>query len=473
MEKDEVYLFEKNTDAVGTNRGFLYQYLVTLKDWVINYITKNRQDIYCEYEDDIKEVTSHAEKIVFKQIKNYDSPFNVNSEEIEKSLYNFFMLHLKYKNKFKTEFVFFTNSYISRNDNILNKWIKKEDVNSIKIEVIKILLKKLEIDKKAKIKALDNRISKYKENPDINNDKISKANEKKIEIEKEANLLINSINLDDNITNFVQCVFFDFKNEKCDDSIQSIKSDILEQLDTIDECKKSNNIYFSRFLTEINEKSSISNKDDRKLTIDLFQEILQETYEDILNNTDNAFIELLVNNFENMNIKLDVVSNKIDELSENVKGKIITKNKMSLPSYSKQQIEDMLKADDNSSHLEDKIKKIGMNEEDTNYLIELAEKNRCRYLLYKDELKKNNLIEELDILQSLEDTLRCICFKKVQEYTYKPNFDSRKFWYALMDELRKVTTENELFLEYKFQDDIIYGQMYEIAAQCPLRWHKN
>lgn len=473
MEKDEVYLFEKNTDAVGTNRGFLYQYLVTLKDWVINYITKNRQDIYCEYEDDIKEVTSHAEKIVFKQIKNYDSPFNVNSEEIEKSLYNFFVLYLKYKNKFKTEFVFVTNSHISRNDNILNKWIKKEDINSIKIEVIKILLKKLEIDKKAKIKALDNRILKYKENPDKNNDKISEANEKKIEIENEANLLINSINLDDNITDFIQCVFFDFKNEKCDDSIQSIKSDILEQLDTIDECKKINNLYFSRFLTEINEKSSISNKDDRKLTIDLFQEILQETYEDILNNTDNAFIELVANNFENMNSKLDVVSNKIDELSENVKGKIITKNKMSLPSYSKQQIENMLKADDNSSHLEDKIKKIGMNEEDTNYLIELAEKNRCRYLLYKDELKKNNLIEELNILQSLEDTLRCICFKKVQEYTYKPNFDSRKFWCGLMDELRKVTTENELFLEYKFQDDIIYGQMYEIAAQCPLRWHKN
>ncbi|NFG68121.1 hypothetical protein FC820_07200 [Clostridium sporogenes] len=473
MKKNGVYLFEKNTDAVGTNRGLLYQYLITLKDWINNYISKNDQDIFCEFEDDIKEVRTLANEVVFKQIKNYNSPFNINSEEIGKSLYNFYMLYLKYKEKFKIQFYFITNSHISRQDSILTKWSKRTDIILVKNEVAKILSNKVILEKNNKINALDNRIKKYSENFKKNTNKIDEANKKKKKVEENAIELIEKINNYSTITEFIECVFFEFKNQECDYSVQALKDEILINLSKIDKCKGMNNIYFSRFLSEVNQKSCVSNTYDRALTIDLFEEILKETISEIGENTKDEFIEMVTNNFENINNKLDKVNENISELNKKVLGSTIIKNNISLPIYSDDQLKYIIETDGNSSHLEEKIKKIGMDEEDTGYLINSAQNTRCRYLLYKEELKKNNLNEELSALQSLEGILRRVCFEKVQEYTYKLDFNSRQFWYKLIGELKKITIENELFLEYKFQDDIIYGQMYEIAAQCPLRWHKK
>ncbi|MFZ3591892.1 hypothetical protein ACOI1C_22465, partial [Bacillus sp. DJP31] len=56
MTSSELALFKKNTDATGTNRGFLYQYLKTLNTWIKNFIANNKVEIYCETEDDIKEL---------------------------------------------------------------------------------------------------------------------------------------------------------------------------------------------------------------------------------------------------------------------------------------------------------------------------------------------------------------------------------------------------------------------------------
>lgn len=480
MGKDGVYLFEKNTDAVGTNRGLLYQYLITLKDWIDNYILKNDQDIFCEFEDDIKEINTLANEVAFKQIKNYNSPFNINSEEIEKSLYNFYMLYLKYIKKFKIEFYFITNSHISKQDTILTKWIERTDITLVKNEVINILSNKVTLEKSNKINALANRIKKYSEDFKKNTGKIDQANKKKKEFEKSASLLINEIKNDESITRFIECVFFEFKIQECNYSVQALKDEILINLGKIDNCKGMVNVYFSRFLSEVNQKSCISNTSERMLTRDLFEQILEETIDEIGKNTKDEFIEIVTSGFENINNKIDKVNdginNKLDRVNDSISklvGNRKIKNKISLPIYSDDELKDFIEIDVNSSHLEEKIKKIGMDDEDTGYLIDLAQNTRCRYLLYKEELKKNNLNEEISALQALEGILRRICFEKVQEYTYKLDFNSRQFWYELIDELKKTTVENELFLEYKFQDDIISGQMYEIAAQCPLRWHKK
>ncbi|HDR6299953.1 TPA: hypothetical protein QCU59_003728 [Bacillus cereus] len=62
MEKNELFLlfdkFKPNADAVQTNRGFFYQYLKTLKSWLISAIDETGGVIYCKTEGDIKEVNS-------------------------------------------------------------------------------------------------------------------------------------------------------------------------------------------------------------------------------------------------------------------------------------------------------------------------------------------------------------------------------------------------------------------------------
>lgn len=487
MVRDEIYLFEKNTDAVGTNRGLLYQYLITLKDWVDNYISNNDQEIFCEFEDDIKEISTLANEIAFKQIKNYNSPFNINSEEIEKSLYNFYMLYLKYKEKFKVEFYFITNSHISQKDIILIKWIERTDITLVKNAVINILSNKVILENSNKINVLDTRINNYSKDFKKNKDKIDQANKKKKELEKVASMLINDIKNDENIAKFIECVFFDFKIQECEHSVQALKNEILNSLSKIDNCKGMVNLYFSRFLSEVNQKSCISNTAERILNIDLFEQILAETVDEIQKNTKDEFAEMVTSGFKNINDKIekvsDSISNNIEKVGHGINSKLDNiskhiskariKNKITLPIYSDIKLKDFMNTNCNSSNLEEKIKKIGMDNEDTGYLIDSAQNTRCRYLLYKEELRSNNLNEELSALQALEGILRRVCFEKVQKYTYKINFNSREFWHELIDELKKITIENELFLEYKFQDDIISGQMYEIAAQCPLRWHKK
>jgi hypothetical protein len=42
----ELIIFKKDTDAVGTNRGFVYQYLKTLIQWLSNFTSGSDSVIY-------------------------------------------------------------------------------------------------------------------------------------------------------------------------------------------------------------------------------------------------------------------------------------------------------------------------------------------------------------------------------------------------------------------------------------------
>jgi len=44
----EFYIFKQNTDAIGANSGFYYQYLKTVKLWIDNFIANENNEIYCE-----------------------------------------------------------------------------------------------------------------------------------------------------------------------------------------------------------------------------------------------------------------------------------------------------------------------------------------------------------------------------------------------------------------------------------------
>jgi len=82
--------FKANTDANATNQGFYYQYLITLDNWLDNYVNKNDVVIYCETEDDIKAENVRDNNLRFTQVKAYSTDFSIKSDEIKKAIINFF-----------------------------------------------------------------------------------------------------------------------------------------------------------------------------------------------------------------------------------------------------------------------------------------------------------------------------------------------------------------------------------------------
>jgi hypothetical protein len=133
MEINKLFLFSKDTDAFSSQRGYNYQTLKTLESWIFNYVNNIKEDIYCEYEEDIfqKDIINNGVK--FRQIKLYSKNFSFSTEEIKKCISHFFMLHVKSDyNDFSKEFIFETNSGISQkrqeNDaDMLREWFENQD----------------------------------------------------------------------------------------------------------------------------------------------------------------------------------------------------------------------------------------------------------------------------------------------------------------------------------------------------------
>ena len=53
MSLSKLSIFSKDTDANEVVKGYEYQKLRTLENWLRNKVNKVDEIIYCEYEDDI------------------------------------------------------------------------------------------------------------------------------------------------------------------------------------------------------------------------------------------------------------------------------------------------------------------------------------------------------------------------------------------------------------------------------------
>ena len=133
MSRNKLYIFEKDTDATASIRGYSFQAIRTLEIWISNVLEKIDDEIYCDFEEDIFQKNSILQTAMFSQIKLYSANFAFNDVEIQKCIAHFFMLHVKsdYKNLDK-EFVFEANSNIRRksekNDaELLRRWNKNQD----------------------------------------------------------------------------------------------------------------------------------------------------------------------------------------------------------------------------------------------------------------------------------------------------------------------------------------------------------
>ncbi|WP_111308861.1 hypothetical protein [Confluentibacter sediminis] len=129
----QLSLFNKDTDAFATERGYEYQKLKTLESWLLNSIHKSDEIIYYDFEEDIFHRDLTKLKSTFRQIKLYSSNFSFASVEIRKTISHFFTLFCLGDYLLdEIIFVFEANSNIARkhgnNDaKLLKDWHDNQD----------------------------------------------------------------------------------------------------------------------------------------------------------------------------------------------------------------------------------------------------------------------------------------------------------------------------------------------------------
>lgn len=131
MADSLLFLLEKDTNATATEQGFYYQKLKTLTTWLRNRLTLIDEDIYCDHQEDIFQRNATQSLFTYRQVKLYASNFSFSSDEINKTLINFFFLFLKQEDQHKAKFIFETNSAIAKdirgNDaDLLKEWFNDQ-----------------------------------------------------------------------------------------------------------------------------------------------------------------------------------------------------------------------------------------------------------------------------------------------------------------------------------------------------------
>lgn len=133
MSISKLHIFARNTDATASLRGYHYQVLKTLETLIDNYNDEKEDEIYCDFEEDIFQKNEINGTTKFRQIKLYSRNFSFSSEEIQKCLVHFFMLHVKTDyTSLEKEFVFETNTTVAgvRGNNdakLLQEWNSNQD----------------------------------------------------------------------------------------------------------------------------------------------------------------------------------------------------------------------------------------------------------------------------------------------------------------------------------------------------------
>jgi hypothetical protein len=486
MNENYLMIFEKNTDAVGTNRGFLYQYLLTLKQWLNNYLEKNDRIIYCETEDDLKEISETEDNISFKQMKCYGSPFSLKSDDMKKTLYNFFILGLKYSFTKIKAFEFVTNSRVSGTDLLLLEWSENNTlVNDTKEKLateIQKLLEKIVIDETfKKINAIKVKIKNRKEKQ-LNNISGKEKLELQIikfetdisEIKEEEGVLIGKINSHDNIISFMNKILWKFENIETEESIDLLKIECVSLIKSIEKAKLSPNIILCRLLTEVLCRSSEKDFENRILDINLMENIINESEEEMLSKGSVSLVNLLENRFDKIENILGDIKNDIKDIKCNDNQSSEGIKYYDMPYYDEREIEYFIEKEDEKiqSKLENKINMMELKEEDSEILKDIAREHRCSYLMYLGSLRVSNLEQELDTIKNLERAVRRVCFDAVQDIQSEEEFNSNTFWNKFKKELELKAKEYGIKRKCDIDESITHGQMYQMAAECPLRWHK-
>lgn len=510
MTTNELIIFKKDTDAPGSNRGFVYQYLKTLLLWLDNYKEKRANVIYCEVDDDIKEINLIDQTVRFTQLKCYSSALNIESEEIKKTFYNYFLLHLIYED-YEGEYIFETNTYISKKDKIIKEWMEYQGKLSTNKEIQKICISKtkeilLEIFTSEKT-SMENTIQKKIKS---RHEKIKSTNEQSVKVSTEIKMLDKELEVlrnlsttleekidDDTIMEkFTNQITWIFENINAVHSIDVLREQINDSLKVLLTDETRVDIYFARLLTEINFKAVKERREQRFLDNTLLKKIFSETDDVIRSGIDKEVLK----KFDTIEIKIDEgffeMNQNISEVETRVRQDIsslglrfeeqfqftssdVDFRLFEMPIVKPAEIEEFIKQENNGeqSKLEIKFRKIdGIDEETRNNILQTATELRCRYLLYLQKLILQNFPLEYDEIKKLEKKVEDICNDAVLELQIDNQITSAKFYLNFKKELKLALTEfNTLVKIKKFTVDIdvVHGQMFHMAAKCFLRWHRE
>lgn len=296
MLEQIIDVFEVNTDAVATNKGFYYQYLTILKKWIVNFIENNNMDAYTEVDQDIKEV---GDNLVFTQVKCYTSNFNLNSEEVKSTVFNFFLLYLKNKETVSNvSFCFSTNSSIAPREKLLAKWVNDN----------KLTDKSLNILCCSKIKEILVKEIKSKKNKKLGQKKTA---DKRDLIKLTADNLLSLVN--DEVENFTKLLEWKFDNLSPDEAINTIK----QEIDNLLKNEKFNGrpivLLFGVFISEIYKKSQNKNPSDRCLTKDAIINLLSYSDAQLEEYWNSKFFKLISIEMEMLRTEIQSIQSEVQE----------------------------------------------------------------------------------------------------------------------------------------------------------------
>ncbi len=508
MTTNELIIFKKDTDAPGSNRGFVYQYLKTLLLWLNNYKNKKSITIYCEVDDDIKEINLMEQTVRFTQLKCYSSALNINNGEIKKSFYNYFLLHLIYE-EYQGEYVFETNTNISNRDTIIEKWMDHQgalqtnkEIQTLCIEKTKEILREVFLDEKLSMeKFIKKKIETRQEKFDSTSNKSKELIQEIENLDKELKVLqYLSSNfekkIDDNeiMRDFTNRISWVFESIDSVQSIEVLRVQVNEALKEVSIDENRIELYFGRLLTEINFKAVKEKREQRFLDNSLLARILAETDDVIRSGIDHEVLQ----KFNILEIKIDQgflsvnqnisetenrLGQKIDSLGTRFENRFqLTPNETELfemPRVEPEEVQAFIKQENNEqqSMLEMKFHKIeGLDEENRNNMLQTATELRCRYLLYLKKLNFQNFHREYDEIKKLEKKVEDICNDAVLELQMDTQLTPTKFYLNFKRELKLALNEFNLLVEIKkfvVNLDIVHGQMFHMAAKCFLRWHRE
>lgn len=277
MEDQFLKFFDSNKDAVFTNRGFYYQYLVVLKTWITNFINDSDVITYTEVDNDVKEV---GEILYFTQIKCYSSTFSFASSELKKAVFDFFILNLKHKNSIiDQKFCFYTNTSVAKKEKLLLSWITDPKLSDVK-------LKQMAIKKVREIIKDEFNVRKNKKISSAKNETI------KCDIKELANKFKTFIN-SDALTLFIEKLQWEFKNERPELAVESLQYEIMTLLSNKKFSDRPVSLLLNAFLSEIYKCSQNEKKEERSLSRVTIETILLKTDSEIEHLVNHKFTSLI------------------------------------------------------------------------------------------------------------------------------------------------------------------------------------
>ncbi|MCB0463286.1 MAG: hypothetical protein KDC81_11335 [Flavobacteriaceae bacterium] len=312
MRERIIDIFGSETEATATNRGFYYQYLCVLKKWINNFVNDKNVETQTEVEDDIKEV---GEQLIFTQVKSYTSSFSLNSTEIKKSIFNFFILYLKYKSLNEDiSFCFTTNSSISPKEKLLSKWVNDVSFTDSSLHTLctkkvkEILIKEVKIKKNKKSQK-----------------NITQEEREKIKAVSQETITV----IKDEVSSFIKNIFWEFEDLSPEDSIKNIKEEIYTILQDSKFENKPVNVLFSVLLSEIYKSSQNKKQEERSLNKNIILNLLKQTDDELKELVNRKLTRLLQIEYEIL--KHDVEQIKVRQIAHELEINALKSQSSSIP----------------------------------------------------------------------------------------------------------------------------------------------